>query len=253
MVSRIAIRTLDTCLCLLLPSLVCCRRLAAQSPPARTAIDSFRLALAADSDTTRVLEMLGTARARVDSAKKDPVLRTELGWALLRAGEVTDSNDLILAAADAFWAAGDREPHWPYPWYGLGMTKAELAVRRVKIRFPPHQPVGASWLEAAEMFFGRAGEADPTYVPAATALGQIALNDNFDTEILPALQQLHPALDSSQRDPDPFLVLGRLAFRADSYVTAHAGFRFYLSRGGDSATGLFEDARALYGLDRQED
>lgn len=222
----------------------------AQGPVDRATIDTFRTALAADSNSTHLLTILTGTQARADSAKKDAVLRIELGWALLRAGELSDSADLILASADEFYRVIEFQPHWPYPWYGLGMAKAALAARRVPIRFPPHQPVGASWIEAAAQAFRRAAQADPTYVPAATALGHVVLEDHFGPQLLPALEQLRPALDSSQHDPDPFLVLGRLAFRLDSFTTAHTGFQAYLARGGDSATGLFDDARALYGIGR---
>ena len=222
--------------------------LSAQAPPDRAAIDSFRTTITADSDSGHLLAILADARSRADSAPKSVVYRIELGWALLRTGVVADSEDLILKSADAFWTAGDREPHWPYPWYGLGVTKAELAARNVPIRFPPHQPVGASWLEAATRYFLQAAHADPAYVPASMALGEIVLNDHFGTETAEALRHLRPALDSSQRDPAPFLLLARLAFKADSYATAHAGAQAYLTRGGDSAVGLFEDARALFAL-----
>ena len=225
--------------------------LTAQSPAQRVSIDSIRTALTADSDRARVLGTLSRTRAETKTAQKDPIAQTELGWALLRAGEAADSDALVLASADAFYRAAEREPHWPYPWYGLGMAKAELAARRVPIRFPPHQPVGASWLEAAIRYFLLAARADSTYLPAAMALGQVVLDDHFGTETLEALRQLRPALDTTERDPAPFLLLGRLAFDADSYVTAHTGLQGYLARGGDTAVGFFEDARALYALHRR--
>ena len=224
----------------------------AQSPEVRHRIDSTRAALWSDSSIRPLRTALATARARLDASGHDAVLRTTLGWALLRTGEVSDSSELILASADRFYEAAESEPLWPYPWYGLGMAKSELAARRVPIRFPPHQPVGASWLEAAAIAFHRAAQADPTYVPAATALGHVVLEDHFAPQLLLALRQLRPVLDSTQRDPDPFLVLGRLAFRLDSFATAHAGFQGYLARGGDSAIGQFEDSRALFALHRPE-
>ncbi|MGH7590467.1 MAG: hypothetical protein ACREL2_03430, partial [Gemmatimonadales bacterium] len=94
--------------------------LSAQSPVERAAIDSFRTRLAADSELTSVLGILARTRVAAHAAKKDAGVRTELGWALLRAGQVFQSKDTLYAATDEFYHAVELERHWAYPWYGLG-------------------------------------------------------------------------------------------------------------------------------------
>ncbi|HET7024901.1 MAG TPA: hypothetical protein VFI39_06855, partial [Gemmatimonadales bacterium] len=69
--------------------------LSAQSPVERATIDSFRTRLAADSELTSVLGILARTRASAHAAKKDAVVHTELGWALLRAGQVFQSKDTL--------------------------------------------------------------------------------------------------------------------------------------------------------------
>jgi GWxTD domain-containing protein len=225
------------------------RRLAAQAPAERATIDSFRTALAADSELTRVLGTLARTRAAAHAAKKDPVVRTELGWALLRAGQVFQSKDTLYAAADEFYHAVELERHWAYPWFGLGMADIALELARARVIASVHQPAGARWLQTAGIAFTNALKQDSTYRPAAVALAKATLENNFDPQSTAAVALLAPLLDTLNGEPEPFLMLGRLDRRLDSLPNALAAFDHYLARGGDPGVGMLERARTLFGLD----
>ncbi|MGB7213283.1 MAG: hypothetical protein WBC97_11740, partial [Gemmatimonadales bacterium] len=224
--------------------------LSAQSPVERATIDSFRTTLAADSDLTKVLGILARMRGAAHAAKKDPVVRTELGWALLRAGQVFQSKDTLYAAADEFYHAVELERHWAYPWYGLGMADIALELAHARVIPSVHQPAGARWLQTAGIAFTNALKQDPRYRPAAVALAEATLENNFDPQSTDAVALLAPLLDTLNGEPGPFLMLGRLDRRLDSLPNALVAFDHYLARGGDSGVGMLEQARTLFGLDR---
>ncbi|MGB7211342.1 MAG: GWxTD domain-containing protein [Gemmatimonadales bacterium] len=222
----------------------------AQSPVERATIDSFRTTLAADSDLTSVLGALTRTRAAAHAAKKDAVDRTELGWALLRAGQLLQSNDTLYAAADEFYHAIEMHRHWPYAWYGLGNVDLALEAAHAFVRPSVYQQPGAAWIQTAAIAFTEALKFEPSYVPAAVALARATLDNNFDPQTSTAVPLLRAVLDSTPGLVEPFLLLGRLEWRLDSLPQALGAFETYMRRGGDSAIGLLEVARTEYALDR---
>ncbi|HSC58084.1 MAG TPA: hypothetical protein VLC11_00870, partial [Gemmatimonadales bacterium] len=230
-------------------SLVLGSDLRAQAPAERATIDSFRTSLEADSNLTRVLGVLARARAAAHTAKKDAVVRTELGWALLRAGQVFQSKDTLYAAADEFYNAVTRARHWAYPWYGLGMADIALELAHARVVSSVHQPAGAAWIQTAGIAFTNALKQDPAYRPAAVALAKATLDNNFDPRSTDAVALLTPLLDTVNGEPGPFLLLGRLDRNLDSLPNALAAFDHYLARGGDAGVGMLERARTLFALD----
>ncbi|HET7025066.1 MAG TPA: GWxTD domain-containing protein, partial [Gemmatimonadales bacterium] len=201
-------------------------------------------------ELTSVLGILARTRASAHAAKKDAVVHTELGWALLRAGQVFQSKDTLYAAADEFYHAVELERRWAYPWYGLGMADIALELAHARVRATVHQPAGAAWIQTAGIAFTNALKEDPTYRPAAVALAKATLENNFDPQSTDAVALLAPLLDTLNGEPEPFLMLGRLDRRLDSLPNALAAFNHYLTRGGDSGVGMLEQARTLFGLDR---
>lgn len=224
--------------------------LAAQSPAERSAIDAFRTAIQADSDLSRVAGSLVRARAAVRVATKDPVARIELGWALFRAGELLRSADTLYASADEFYHGIELRRHWPYAWFGLGSADVALETIHAFVRPSVHQEPGAAWIQTAGIAFTEALRIDPSYVPAALALAQATLDNNFDPQTSTAVPLLRGVLDSAVGAPDPFLVLGRLEWRMDSLPQALRAFDAYMRRGGDTALGRLEVARTEFALDR---
>ena len=223
---------------------------AAQAKPERAAIDSFRTTLEADSDLTRALGVLAQARVAAHAAKKDPTVRTMLGWALLRAGQILQSVDTIYAAGDEFYHAVELDRHSAYAWYGLGMADIALELAHARVRPSDHQPPGAAWIQTASIAFRSALKADSTYRPAAVALADATLANNFDPRTTSAVETLAPLLDTLRGAPEPFLLLGRLDRRLDSLDDALRAFDLYLRLGGDSGVGILERARTLFGLHR---
>lgn len=233
-------------------SVVLVSRLAAQSPLERAAIDSFRTALAADSNTTAVLGTLGEVREMVHRAKKDPVLRIKLGWALLRAGQLLRSPDTLYASADEFYHAIERQRHWPYAWFGLGSADIALEVIHAYVRPSVHQQPGAAWIQTAGVAFTNALKANPSYQAAALALARATLDNNFDPQTSVAVPLLRAVLDSTKGEPEPFLLLGRLEWHLDSMPQALNASEVYLRRGGDSGVGLLEISRTQFALEHPE-
>ena len=224
--------------------------LAAQSPAERAAIDAFRTAIQSDSNVTRIAGSLARARAAVRIAKKDPVARIELGWALLRTGELLQSADTLYASADEFYHAIEQRRHWPYAWFGLGSADVALEAIHAFVRPSVHQQPGAAWIQTAGIAFTEALRIEPSYVPGALALAQATLDNNFDPQTSTAVPLLRGVLDSAVGAPDPFLLLGRLEWRLDSLPQALRAFEAYLHRGGDTALGQLEVARTEFALDR---
>lgn len=219
----------------------------AQAAPERATIDSLSSVLDRD-DLPSALSLLARAHIRADSANKDPSLRIELGWALLRVGKLLHSPDTLLASADEFYHAIERARHWPYGWYGLGQADIALALLHARVRSSAHQPAGAAWIQTAGIAFSNALKADSTYRPAALALAEATLANNFDPQTTKAVALLKPLLGPNATDAEPFLLLGQLQRRLDSLPEALAAFRSYLRCGGDSGIGYLEMARTEFGL-----
>ena len=152
----------------------------AQSPSERALLDQFRDSLAQTSDVGAVASL---EEGLIEVAKRDrdnPLIHLKLGFVALRLGEIqgvshsrkgTPFDDAVV---EFEWAA-ELEPHWPYPWYGLGLAEVGLSYLPQTAAENVRQHLGKDHRSKAANAFARATEADPTYVPALTALTEGAL------------------------------------------------------------------------------
>ncbi|MFI5235901.1 MAG: GWxTD domain-containing protein, partial [Gemmatimonadales bacterium] len=226
-------------------ALLIARPAPAQSPSDRTAIDSFRSVLAATTDPTAL-----------DSPAADPGHCTSDGdgrvrtvcqaWLELRRAELSTGAEFALHAADDFYAAANRRPAWPYPWYGLGATKQWLAAPRVRNRISAHQPSGADWSWGATDAFFSAARADPAWLPGLAALVDAVELTAFEPRAIEARRALEPGRSSLAADPTYLLALGRIERMLDSLPAARIHLESALAAGADSATTLIELGRLAY-------
>jgi GWxTD domain-containing protein len=189
---------------LLLP----CSPLPGQSASDRPALDRFQDSLAAVGDTMALRTLLrGLARERPPDALRS--LRA--AFAATRLAELGADPDAG-EARDQLRRLTRRQPDWPYAWHALALAEARRAAWERADPVALGNRVGTGALERAVQNERRALEADPTYLPAALTLTDLALDLN-DTTLYPgALDALRGAERAQPRPPAALLLaLGRLA------------------------------------------
>jgi GWxTD domain-containing protein len=221
---------------------------AAQAAEDRATLERFRAALAtvADSAALKQREAEGIAHAKQD--RDNALLHLQLGFIAYRLGGLTGAKQHFDDAGSEFQWAGDLQPEWPYPWYGLGL--AELAIGEAgSIAFENlRQAFGRDYLTKAADAFARAAAADPAFSAALVDLGETALRQRINARLDVALSTLRAASRAATLGPDVLLLRGRLEREAGAGDSALVAFRQYVAAGGDSGVGLFETARVLYDL-----
>ncbi len=118
-----------------------------------------------------------------------------------------------------------RHPGWPYAWHALALAEARRAAWERADPVALGNRVGTGTLERAIRHECRALEADPTYLPAAVTLAELAL-DLRDTTLFPgALEALRGADQAQPRPPASLLLaLGRIARAAGESAAAVEAF-----------------------------
>lgn len=221
-------------------------RLHAQSAEVRGRLRLLEdsLALIATADAAN-----GAAAANVAALqgnKSDPTLLMRAGLAQLRAGQLTANRAPLDRAQGFFDEAVFRSPDsWPWPWYGLALADLALDSTDAVVKRSMHSGPGVYYHDAALHALGKALEADSSFVPAATLLGDILLpfgERSLNDELTRAVRRAA----ASNRAASPWLALGRLyrnMHQSDSAITA---FHQYVTLGGDSGLGLLEEARSRF-------
>lgn len=252
--SRIAVGLAIVALALVSP-----RGLAAQLPSERALLDQFRDSLAQTSDS----EALASLEAElIEVAKRnrdDPLIHLKLGFVALRMGEIegvshsrkgTNFDD---AASEFEWAA-ELAPNWPYPWYGLGLAELGLSYLPPTAAENVRQHLGKDHQSSAANAFARAAEADPSYVPALTALTKVALAQKIKPKRELALAAARRAARSAApSQPEVHLARARLEREVGSSDSSIVALQAYVATGGDAAIARFESAQALYDLGHDSD
>jgi hypothetical protein len=235
------------------------RVLGAQRPSARALLDQFRDSLAQTSD----VEALTSFEERlIKVAKQDrdnPLIHLKLGFVALRRGEIqgvshsrkgTPFDDAVV---EFDWAA-ELEPDWPYPWYGLGLAELGLSYLSPTAAENVRQHLGKDHQSNAANAFARASEADPSYVPALTALTEVALAQKIKPKRDLALTAARRAAQSAaQSRPEVHLARARLEREVGSSDSLIVALQAYVATGGDASVARFESAQALYDLGRDAD
>ena len=233
--------------------------LAAQRPSARAVLDQFRDSLAQTSDVEGLASL---EESLIEVAKRDrdnPLIHLKLGFVALRLGEIqgvshsrkgTPFDDAVV---EFEWAA-ELEPDWPYPWYGLGIAELGLSYLPQTAAENVRQHLGKDHRSKAANAFARAAEADPSYVPALTALTEVALAQKIKPKRELALAAARRAASSAaQSRPEVHLARARLEREVGSSDSSLVALQAYVATGGDAAVARFESAQALYDLGRESD
>ncbi len=223
------------------------KRLPAQDPGDRSALDRLRDSLAgvADSVPLRQLEA-----ATIEVAKRDrdnPLIHLRLGLIAYRLGELAKTKSHYDDAAGEFEWATQLQPAWPYPWYGLGLAElaqgehSAIAIENLR------QQLGLDYLSKAARAFARATQADPSFAFAAVDLVNTALSQRIRPRLQVALEAVRLAAASEAgRVPAVQLARGRVEREVGEADSAILALRAYLAVGGDSGVGLFELARTQF-------
>ncbi|HEU5359457.1 MAG TPA: GWxTD domain-containing protein, partial [Gemmatimonadales bacterium] len=200
-------------------------------------LESFRDSVATVSDTAglrRFERSLGRppATSPID-ALRDAIVALRLGTR----GDLTRALDSCRAVARA-------EPDWGYPWFCIGLAAGargrSTAAEPLNLGLIP----GRGDFERSADAFLAAARAEPGFVPAAAALGELVLGREGAERRTEALPIIRAAAPTALRTPPSLLLLrGRLERLAGDPDSALAAFRAYDAGGGDHALALLEEAR----------
>ncbi|HYC33558.1 MAG TPA: GWxTD domain-containing protein [Gemmatimonadales bacterium] len=215
---------------------------AAQSASDRLALNRFRDSLDAVADTAalaRAYRVLERSRAPGDPGLRD----LRLGLVALRLAEAGVGADAGEARA-RFRRVTEREPGWPWGWYGLGLAEALRSLWEQEDRLALGSRVGLGTVERACDRHRRALDSDPAFVPAALALAELTLGLRDTARYAPARDAVRRAAErASGPTPELFLAWGRLERAAGETGRAMNAFRRYIAAGGSRALGRLEIAR----------
>ncbi|HEU4526106.1 MAG TPA: GWxTD domain-containing protein [Gemmatimonadales bacterium] len=232
-------------LCAALPNL-----LAAQGPAERHALAALVDTLVAVSDTTalrRREDMLERPAKDRDGA----LARIRLGMVRLRLAELGASAD-AKGAVRVLRQAAERQSHWPYAWYTLGLAEAQRASWEQADRLALGSRVGVGNLERSAEHQRRALEADPAFVPAAVELSALTLGLRDTSLMGPAVAALRRAAAIPRARPAVLLAAGRVERAAGHLDSANIAFERFLASGGSRALALLELARTRLGEGRAD-
>jgi hypothetical protein len=147
----------------------------------------------------------------------------------------------------------DRNTRGPHSWHVLGLTLHAMSRHGFRVKVTPYHSAGTSYRRAAMDAFAKAIERAAAYAPAAEALAGIVVSmraRKLNTDF-------REPLERAGRQPDAaavvHLALARLAWSGGNYDSALVAVARYLERGGDTAIGAIEAARALAALERPAD
>lgn len=194
-----------------------------QTPSDRPALDRFRDSLAAVYDTAALRR---SYRSLSRLGEDDPDAGLRAGYTALRLAELDADPD----ASDARRELGRlvrREAGWPYAWHALAAAEQQRAgwLRENPLELGSRAGVGA--LERALELEGRALGADPSYVPAAAALADLALSLRDTSRYVGARDLLRRSELAWPHGGAPAALLlarGRLERAAGRYDSAAAVF-----------------------------
>ena len=208
------------CPALLLPFLAS-SPLLGQLASDRPALDRFQDSLLAINDTV-ALRALGRALAR--ERPPDALRSLRAAFASARLTEL-GADPSARAAREELRRLTRRQPDWPYAWHALALAETHRAAWERADPVALGNRVGTGTLERALRYEVRALAADPTYLPAALTLADLALDLRDTTFYGDALDALRQAEHAQARPPAVLmLALGRVARAADEPDAAVAAF-----------------------------
>ena len=192
----------------LLLLVLACSPLWGQSASDRPSLDRFQDSLLAINDTV-ALRALGRALAR--ERPPDALRSLRAAYASARLTEL-GADSSARAAREELRRLTRRQPDWPYAWHALALAETRRAAWERADPVALGNRVGTGTLERALRYEVRALTADPTYLPAALTLADLALDLRDTTFYGDALDALRRAEDAQARPPAMLLLaLGRVA------------------------------------------
>ena len=205
----------------LLLLVLACSPLWGQSASDRPSLDRFQDSLLAINDTV-ALRALGRALAR--ERPPDALRSLRAAYASARLTEL-GADSSARAAREELRRLTRRQPDWPYAWHALALAETRRAAWERADPVALGNRVGTGTLERALRYEVRALTADPTYLPAALTLADLALDLRDTTFYGDALDALRRAEDAQARPPAMLLLaLGRVARAAGEPDAAVAAF-----------------------------
>ncbi len=217
----------------------------------QTAAD--RLGLQALRDTLpsvsepQVLEQLG--EWKINSNTK----RIRQALVLLRKGSLGNSRKSYDDALLKVERSIDVQSKWPWGWYTLGLIDLAMADQRFLYKSTPYHASGLSYRETAVMAFSKAIEADSTFLPAVDVLSQLILAQGHKLLPTVAIPGLRRAAYREGAPAIAALALQRLEMQEKGNQAGVDLAGLFLRRGGDSAIGRLEQARALRAIGQTDE
>lgn len=202
--------------------------------------------LSAQSAADRLALAQGVADSSASSSATTQLIRQ--GLQLLETGKMQDDRDALFEALRDFDQARVREPAWPWPRFGLAITKLALdedgAISRPVLG---GQLTGESYREGFWRSLKETFARDSMFEPALRfAVSQAAQQrDRIQPEVI-----TRAAKRAVRRWPDDtltHLALGYAYRTALRYADARHEFERYQALGGDSGIASLERARTLAG------
>jgi hypothetical protein len=218
----------------------------AQAVTDRAALQLFRDSLQFDRDTVPMhqLELRTISQARAH--RTDPLLHLRLGFLALRINELGGPPARVDDAVTEFQWAAELQPTWPYPWFGLGLAEARAPDRAAGFGGGLWTMLGIDRDTRAGSAFGRAIQADPSFVEGLIFFAQAACTQRINAPVAAALDAIR-LVQASPLAWDPALLLerGRLERLVGHADSARAAFKRAILLGLHPGMAWVELARTL--------
>lgn len=138
-------------------------------------------------------------------------------------------------------------------WHKLGLTRLAMHEKHLVVKPTAYHPAGITYRRAGMDALVNAIKRDSSYAPAGEELATLVVNMRARRLNPDFREALERACRQASAPPVVYLALARMAWSRGDYDSAVAATARYLERGGDTAVGAIEAARALAALSRFED
>jgi GWxTD domain-containing protein len=241
MAGRHAPRLILSAALLAAPALIVAPGAEAQGAAVVAELNAFRDSVATVQDTAS-LRRAEHALSRATDASAGQAIRAAM--LDLRLGTIWDLDRAEARCRDAVRLA----PEWPYSWYCLALaTETYGQATAAEPRNLGLTP-GAGAIEQSVDWYLEALRREPSFAPAALALGELALGRGAAGRRAEALAALRRAVPVDGRTTRALLLTrGRIERLAGDPDSALAVFHAFDAAGGDHALALLELARTELG------
>lgn len=213
----------------------------AQSATVDAGLNAFRDSVAAVQDTASLRRAERTLSRATDAPASQAIRAAILD---LRLGALRDLDRAKAHCRDAVRLA----PEWPYSWYCLGLATEAYGQMTAADPLDLGLDPGGGAIEQSVNWYLEALRREPTFAPAAQALGDLALGRGAVGRRAEALAALRRAVPNDGHATGALLLTrGRIERLAGDPDSALALFHAFDAGGGDHALALLELARTELG------